>query len=184
MPEISLNVLDVAQNSVRAGAALIEITVSADSQADRLAIIIQDNGCGMTEEQAARVADPFYTSRTTRKVGLGVPFFKMAAELAGGSFSIRSKPGEGTRVEAVFQLSHIDRMPLGDMTSTIHTLVTMNPELDFIYRYQADGREFVLDTREFREILGGVSFQEPEVSAYIRDYLAENKRETDQDAVF
>lgn len=181
MPELSLNVLDVAQNSVRAEASLIEISVIADTAADRLTIQIRDNGCGMTEEQAAHVEDPFFTTRTTRKVGLGVPFFKLAALSTGGSFSIDTAPGAGTTVTAVFGLSHIDRMPLGDMVSTIHTLITMNEQIDFIYLYQVEERSFTLDTREFREILGDVSFQEPEVSAYIRDYLSENEREVRQD---
>lgn len=181
MPEISLNVLDVAQNSVRAEASLIGIFVTADTVADRLTITIQDDGCGMTPEQAAHVEDPFFTTRTTRKVGLGVPFFKMAALCTDGSFSIDTEPGKGTTVTAVFGLSHIDRMPLGDMVSTIHTLITMNEQIDFLYRYQIDDRSFTLDTREFREILGDASFQEPEISAYIHDYLAENEQEVRQD---
>lgn len=174
MPELSLNVLDVAQNSVRAGASLIGIDVIADTAADTLTIVIRDDGCGMTPEQAAQVEDPFFTTRTTRKVGLGVPFFKMAAICTGGSFSIDTAPEAGTTVTAVFGLSHIDRMPLGDMTGTIHTLITMNEQLDFLYLYRIDDRSFTLDTREFREILGDVSFKEPEVSAYIKEYLAEN----------
>ncbi len=179
MTELSLNVLDVAQNSVKAGASLIGITVEADTENDRLTIVIEDNGCGMTEEQVKQVTDPFYTTRTTRKVGLGVPFFKLAAESAGGRFGIASEPGKGTKVTAEFRLSHIDRMPLGDMTETIHSLVTMNVDIDFLYVYRVDKREFTLDTREFREILGGVPFNMPEVSGYIRDYLSENKAETD-----
>ncbi len=180
MPELSLNVLDVAQNSVRAEASLIEISVLADTLEDKLTIQIQDNGCGMTAEQAAHVEDPFFTTRTTRKVGLGVPFFKLAAESTGGSFSIDTAPGAGTTVTAVFKLSHIDRMPLGDMTSTIYTLITMNEQIDFLYLYQVDDRSFTLDTREFRQVLGDVSFQEPEISAYIKEYLAENEQETRQ----
>ncbi|MGN0243574.1 MAG: ATP-binding protein [Lachnospiraceae bacterium] len=177
MTELSLNVLDVAQNSVRAEASLIQIEVHADTVEDMLAITIRDNGCGMTEEQIRSVTDPFYTTRTTRKVGLGVPFFKMAAENTGGIFSIESKPGMGTTVYATFGLSHIDRMPLGDMAGTIHMLVTLNPQIDFIYQYMVDERSFVLDTREFREILGDISFDSPEVSAYIKEYLVENQTE-------
>lgn len=180
MPELSLNVLDVAQNSVRAGASLVEISVVADTAGDTLTIVIRDNGCGMTAEQAAKVEDPFFTTRTTRKVGLGVPFFKMAALCTGGSFSIDTAPGAGTTVTAVFGLTHIDRMPLGNMTDTIHTLITMNETLDFVYLYRIDDRSFTLDTREFREILGDVSFREPEISAYIRDYLKENEDEVSQ----
>lgn len=178
-----MNVLDVTQNSVRAEATLIQLSVIADTVADRLTIIIQDNGCGMTSEQAAQVEDPFFTTRTTRKVGLGVPFFKMAALCTGGSFSIDTAPGTGTTVTAVFGLSHIDRMPLGDMVSTVHTLITMNEQIDFVYRYQIDDRSFTLDTREFREILGDVSFQEPEVSSYIKEYLSENEKEVRQDII-
>ena len=180
MPEISLNVLDVAQNSVRAEASLIQLSVIADTAADRLTITIQDDGCGMTAEQVAHVEDPFFTTRTTRKVGLGVPFFKMAALCTGGDFTIDSTPGVGTTVTAVFGLSHIDRMPLGDMVSTVHTLITMNEHIDFVYLYQVDDRSYTLDTREFREILGDVSFQASEVSAYIREYLSENEQEVRQ----
>lgn len=179
MPELSLNILDVAENSTRAGATLTEISVTADTAADTLTVVIADNGCGMTDEQLRAVCDPFFTTRTTRKVGLGVPFFKQAAESAGGSFTIRSEYGVGTVVTAVFGLSHIDRMPLGDITATIHTLITMHKDTDFLYTYTVDDRSFVLDTREFREILGGVPFDTPEVSAYINDFLSENKRETD-----
>ncbi|MGN0586001.1 MAG: ATP-binding protein, partial [Oscillospiraceae bacterium] len=110
---------------------------------------------------------------------LGIPFFKMSAESTGGSFSIRSQKGVGTVTEAVYILSSIDRMPLGDITGTIHSLVTLNPDIDFLYTYSVDGRSFVMDTREFREILGDVSFAEAEVSNYINDYLTENKDETD-----
>ena len=179
MTEISLNILDVAENSTRAGASLVTITVSADTAADRLTVIIVDGGCGMTEEQVAHVTDPFFTTRTTRKVGLGVPFFKYAAESTGGSFTIQSQPGVGTTVTAVFVLSHIDRMPLGDISSTIHTLVVYHPDTDFRYIYEYDGKSFTLDTREFREILGDVPFDTPEISSYIMEYLTENKLETD-----
>lgn len=179
MPEISLNILDVAENSTRAGAHLVTITVDADTESDRLTVTIEDDGCGMTEEQLSKVTDPFFTSRTTRKVGLGIPFFKYAAESTGGSFSITSKPGVGTTVTAVFILSHIDRMPLGDISSTIHTLIVYHPETDFLYRYRYGDREFSLSTREFREILGDISFDVPEISAYILEYLQENKLETD-----
>lgn len=184
MPEISLNILDVAENSTRAGASLVQLTVDADTAADHLAIIIEDNGCGMTPEQVAHVTDPFFTSRTTRKVGLGVPFFKYAAESTGGSFTIESQPGKGTTVTAVFVLSHIDRMPLGDISSTIHTLVVYHPETDFLYRYSYNGASFTLDTRKFRQILGDVPFDTPEISDYIMEYLTENKLDTDGGAVY
>lgn len=184
MTEISLNILDVAENSTKAGATLVTITVDADFGADQLTVTIEDNGCGMTPEQVERVTDPFFTSRTTRKVGLGVPFFKYAAESTGGSFRIDSTTGVGTTVTATFTLSHIDRMPLGDINTTIHTLVVYHPETDFLYQYHYNGRSFTLDTREFKEVLEGVPFDTPEISAYILDYLTENKLETDGGAVY
>ncbi len=180
MPEISLNILDVAENSVRAQASLIEITVSVKPEEDTLTVWIRDDGCGMTPEQVSNVQDPFYTTRTTRKVGLGVPFFKQAAESTDGSFQISSELGKGTAVKAVFTLSHIDRMPLGDISSTIHTLIVFNEQIDFRYTYEYGDRSFVLDTRQMREMLGeGISFSEPEVSAFIKEYLETNKSETD-----
>ncbi len=179
MTEISLNVLDIANNSIRAQANLIEIIIQIQRDFDKLTITIADNGSGMTAEQIRQVEDPFFTTRTTRKVGLGVPFFKMAAESTGGSFQIDSEPGKGTRVVAVFALSHIDRMPLGDMNSTMHTLITLNTQIDFLYRYIFDSKEFTLDTREFRQILNDVPLNSPEVSAYIKEYLQENQYETD-----
>lgn len=179
LPELSLNVLDVAENSIRAHADLVKITVDIQEDADTLSIIFEDNGCGMNSEQIAKVEDPFFTTRTTRKVGLGVPFFKMAAESTGGSFSISSKQGCGTTTKAVFGLSHIDRMPLGDITETIHTLITFNTETDFIYTYRFNKKFFVLDTREFKQVLGGIPLDTPDVSAYIKEFLKENKNETD-----
>ncbi len=183
MPEISLNVLDVAENSIRAEASLVQILVTVDLEGNRLEIQIKDDGKGMTEEQMAKVTDPFFTTRTTRKVGLGIPFFKLAAEATGGSFQIESRVGEGTDVTTVFQLDHIDRMPLGDINSTIHTLIVYNPQTDFLYRYTYGQESFDLDTRQMKEILGGVPLDAPEVSAYIKEYLDENKLETDGGAI-
>lgn len=180
MPEISLNILDVAENSVRAKASLIEITVSVKPKEDTLSVIIRDDGCGMTADQVKRAQDPFFTTRTTRIVGLGLPFFKQAAESTGGTFSINSEKGIGTIVKAVFILSHIDRMPLGDISSTIHTLIVFNEHIDFRYTYEYADRGFTLDTREMRELLGeDISFSEPEVSVFIKEYLETNKAETD-----
>ncbi len=179
MTEISLNVLDVANNSIRANADLIEIKIQIQRDLDKLTITIADNGCGMTNEQLQSVEDPFFTTRTTRKIGLGIPFFKMAALSTGGSFQIKSAPNFGTTVVAEFTLSHIDRMPLGDMNSTMHTLITLNTQINFLYTYEFDGKQFTLDTREFREILDNVPLDTPEVSAYIKEYLEENQKETD-----
>ncbi len=174
MRELSLNVLDIAQNSITAGSTLTEITVDFDTTAKELTITISDNGCGMDEHKVKNVVDPFYTSRTTRKVGLGVPFYKMAAEMTGGRFHIESTPGVGTTSRAVFCYTNIDCMPLGDINDTIAVLIQCNPQLDFLYTYKLDGKEFKADTREFREILGDVPLNTNEVVVFIRDYLKEN----------
>ena len=172
-----MNILDVAENSVRAAANLVQITVDEQPSKDLLTIIIDDNGCGMTEEQLSMVSDPFYTTRTTRKVGLGIPFFRMAAELTGGHLSIQSKPGLGTVVTAQFVLSSIDLMPLGNINETIFTLIHGNPDMDFVYTRRKGQREILLDTRSFRRILEGIPLNDPKVSQFIREYLEENTQE-------
>lgn len=184
LPEISLNILDITENSVKAKATKIEIDIEADFKADNLTIKIIDNGCGMTSEQLKNVTNPFFTTRTTRKVGLGIPFFKMAAESTGGSFDIESKVGLGTTVTALFKLSHIDRMPMGDISLTIWQLVTMHQEINFVFNYKVDDNGFTLDTNEFKEVLGGISFTEPEVSRYIKEYLKENINDTLGEKIF
>ncbi len=173
MRELSLNVLDIAQNSISAGATLIELSVCEDTKNDRLSLVITDNGRGMTPEQLARVRDPFYTTRTTRKVGMGIPLFRMAAEMAGGELVIRSIVGEGTTVTATFGLTHIDRMPLGDMVGTVSALIRMNPHLDFVYRHNVDGQSFELDTRILREVLDDVPLSEPDVMEWINGNMKE-----------
>lgn len=184
MTELSLHVLDIAENSARAGASLISILIDTNVQTDRLTIRIEDNGHGMTKEELKRVTDPFYTSRTTRKVGLGIPLFQYAAESTGGIFSICSEKNHGTTVQAEFILSHIDRMPLGDITATMQTLILCHPEIDFYYLYRYNDKEFSLDTREMRTLLGDISFREPEISSFLREYLTENKLETDNGAIY
>lgn len=179
MTELSLNVLDIANNSISANASLIEININVDNNTDTLSISISDNGSGMTKEQVNKVTDPFYTTRTTREVGLGVPFFRQEALDTVGSFNIVSELGEGTTIDAVFGLSHIDRMPLGDINSTIFTLVIMNPHIDFFYTYAVDDNGFQLDTREFKSILGDIPFDNPDVSTFIKSYLEKNKWEVD-----
>jgi nitrogen fixation/metabolism regulation signal transduction histidine kinase len=177
LPEISLNILDVAQNALRAKATKVEICVEADMKSDLLQIWIRDNGSGMTTKQVEQVADPFFTTRTTRKVGLGISFFREAALATGGDFHIESEVEKGTLVQASFILSHIDRMPLGNMVDTIYTLILMHQEVEWIYTYQVDKRKFTLDTKEFKKILGDVPFETPEVSKYIKEFLKTNMEE-------
>ena len=173
MRELSLNVLDIAQNSISANAPLIEIEVLENTAKNELLIGIYDNGRGMTEEQVKNVRDPFFTTCTTRKVGMGIPLFKLAAEQTGGHLDIQSEVGVGTRVTAVFKTDSIDFTPIGDMNSTVLMLITMNTDRDFIYRFGIDERIFTLSTKELREILGDVPFSEPSVSMWIKEYLEE-----------
>lgn len=173
MRELSLNVMDVAQNSIRAEAKLVAITVNESDKNDRLSISIEDNGCGMTEEQVKKVVDPFFTTRTTRKVGLGIPLFKLSAEQTGGSFDIKSQVGKGTVTKANYVKSHVDMTPLGDINSTIEILIRCNPDTDFVFTHSTDNGSFTLDTRELREILGDVSLDTPDVLEWINQYLEE-----------
>ena len=182
MRELSLNVMDIAQNSIRAGASLTTIRVDESIPESTLSITVADNGCGMSEEQVKSVIDPFFTTRTTRKVGLGVPLFKMEAEMTGGSFNIDSTLGVGTTLTAVFKTSHVDMIPLGEIGAVMHLLITCNPEIDFLYirsKVNAAGEEklLTLDTREFRAQLGEVPFSEPDVAEWIKEYIAEMESE-------
>ena len=176
MRELSLNVMDVAQNSVRAEATLVRISVTESDKDDRLTIEIADDGCGMTQEQVQQVIDPFFTTRTTRKVGLGVPLFKLSAEQTGGSFDIQSEKGVGTTTTASYVKSHVDMTPLGDINSTVKILIRCNPQIDFVYTCTTDNGSFTLDTRELREVLGDVSLDTPDVLVWIGDYLEENTK--------
>lgn len=175
MREISLNILDIAQNSISAKATLIEIELS--EQSNILTVKIADNGKGMSPEQLEQVRDPFFTTRTTRKVGMGIPLFKMAAEMTGGSFDIKSTLGKGTTVTAVFRTDSIDFTPVGDMAATMCSLISMNTEIDFVYRRVIGEQEFTLDTRQMREILGDVPLSSPEVTEFINDFICENTTE-------
>lgn len=177
LPEISLNILDIAQNSIAADADRIEIRLFRDTGKKTLTVTISDNGKGMTEEMVREVTDPFFTTRTTRKVGLGIPFFKQAAECTGGKFSISSQVGFGTCTAAVFCTDHIDCMPLGDVNATILSLITMNEQICFFYEYRVNRSGFYLDTGEMREILGDISFSQPEVGKFLKEYLQENESE-------
>ena len=170
--------MDVAQNSITAGASLIEIRVEEDRKKGELVIFIIDNGKGMSEEQVQRVIDPFYTTRTTRKVGLGVPLFKMEAEMTGGDFSTWSKFGEGTEVRARSCTPHVDMIPLGDIDDTIVLLISCNPDRDFRFVHQVDGAKVELDTRQLREVLGeDVPLNAPDVVQWMRGYLQEQAEE-------
>lgn len=171
MRELALHVLDIIQNSLRAGATLIKVEIVEDTILDSLVITIEDDGRGMDGALVEKVVDPFTTTRTTRKVGLGIPLLKMAAERSGGEFSISSEPGKGTMVRASFQHSHIDRMPLGNIADTMWTVIIGNPEVDVIYRHLVNQRVFELDTREVKAEIGEDGLTLPVVIEWLRSYL-------------
>ena len=178
MKELSLNILDIAENSLKAGASLTEITIT--EAGNLLTLTIKDNGCGMTDEVEKNVLNPFYTTRTTRKVGMGIPLLKLEAELTGGELTITSKhiseyPEEhGTVVTATFHKNHIDCTPLGDVVSSITTLIQGHPDRDFLFTHKTEEREVALDTRELREVLGeDVPLNTYDVIKWIEDYLSE-----------
>ncbi len=174
MKELSLNILDIAENSVKAKANLTEILLNEDDASFEM--IIKDDGSGMPEEIVKGVTDPFYTTRTTRKVGLGLPLLKMAAEQTGGGIEITSSQGEdhGTTVKAVFYKNHLDFTPLGDVVSTMTILVQGHPDTDFLFVHKKGENEVKLDTRELREVLGAdVPLNEYEVIKWISEFLRE-----------
>ncbi len=179
MQEISLHILDLAYNAVEAGARQVSIEVIEDRAADRLTIRVGDDGRGMDEATVRRVVGPFYTSRNVRKVGLGLSLLELAAEAAGGGLRIVSEAGQGTTVEATFQLSHVDRAPLGDLAATVLVLVAGQPEVGFRYRHVVDGQEFEFDGEAYREALGTLPPQHPVALRWLRGALAEDYTATE-----
>lgn len=172
MRDISLHILDISENSIRAGCSLVRIDMIIDKAKDELAVVIEDNGTGMSKEMLERVKSPFTTSRTTRKVGLGIPLFVASCENTGGRLNIDSEPGKGTKLTARLKFSHIDRPPLGDIAETIATLTILNPAIDFAFTAKYD-EAFEYDTRQLKATLGDVPITNPDVMVFIREYLQE-----------
>lgn len=177
MRDISLHVLDIVQNSIRAGAKRVSIRVDESPEDDLFSLTVSDDGCGMTAEVLARVRDPFFTTRKERSVGLGIPLLAAKCEACGGSLSIESQPGRGTVVTARMQFSHIDRPPLGDIIDTVLTLIALNPGLALEFEHRVDGREYGISTEDIRRILGGdVPLGNPAVIGFLREYLESRER--------
>ena len=174
MRELALHLLDVAQNALEAGATRVAIEIDEDLQADRLTIRVADNGRGMDAELVARVQDPFTTTRTTRRVGLGLPLLAAATRRCAGDLEIVSQPGQGTVVTATFQHSHIDRAPLGNVRSTLVTVLLADPALELTYRHRVGEREFAFSAAEVRQQLDGVPLSVGPVIQWIGEYLDEN----------
>ena len=172
MKELSLNILDIAENSLRAQATLVQIDVT--SQNNLLTIAIGDNGCGMDEQLLSTVTNPYTTTRTTRNVGLGIPLIKMEAEMAGGTFDIQSTLGVGTTVTATFAVDHIDRPPLGDIGETMMTLLAELGNTRIVFTYRANNQTFTFDTNDLQQQLDGIPLDTPEVLLFVKQLINEN----------
>ncbi len=177
MRELALHIMDLAENGLNAGATLIALSVDEDRLANRLTITIRDNGRGIPEKLVNEALSPFFTTRTTRRVGLGLSLFREASRRCEGSFELKSEEGTGTEVSATFRLDHIDLAPLGDMGSTLSCLIMGNPGVDFLYRHRVDDRTFQLDTRQVKAELEGVDINEPQVVQYIGALINESVSE-------
>ncbi len=175
MRELSLHILDLLENSVEAGASKIRLSIREDLEKDWMVIEIADNGCGMSKELMEQVLDPFTTTRKTRHVGLGLPLFLETARRCGGDLWIESKPGEGTKVEATFRHSHVDRAPLGDMPAALLAILLSSRRVDLDYRHQVGSREFRFDSSEIRKELEEVPLSHPKVRAWIIQSLREGE---------
>jgi hypothetical protein len=180
--ELSLHILDIVENSTRAEAKTVYITIIEDTTRDILSLEIRDNGSGMSEDVLKKAMDPFFTTKTVRNIGLGLPMLAQAAEITKGKFIIESKGGEGTRVTAEFKLSHIDRQPLGDIASTLVTLIAGNTDVDFIYRHQHNDREYILDTRDVKREIDDVPINHVEVLSFIREHIQGGLKEIGTEA--
>jgi len=169
--ELALHLLDIAENSISAQARNITVSVMEDTRQDRLKLSVEDDGRGMDAEMVRRVVDPFVTTRTTRKVGLGIPLLKAAAEACQGGMKIESTPGKGTRLEVVFQRSHIDRMPLGDLPGTFLNMMIGAPQIHWVFVYTVDDNVFELDDAPIKEELDGIPLTDPDVLNFLRKTL-------------
>ena len=174
MKDLSLHILDIVHNSIRANARLIEISMDEDTATDRYSMHIADNGKGIEPEMLKTVSDAYTTSRTTRKVGLGLPLLRQNAEQAGGSFNIESQVGRGTQVQACFGHSHLDRPPLGDIAGVLVQLFVAFPEIVFVYKHQTTKGDYVCDTREVLESLDGTPLHQRDIRKFVIEMIDEN----------
>jgi aspartate carbamoyltransferase regulatory subunit len=180
MKELSLHILDIAQNSVAAKADLITINIIENSINDKMTIEIVDNGKGIPKEMLKKVTDPFVTSRTNRKVGLGIALFKEAAEMCDGKFEIESAVNIGTKVKAEFRLSHIDRAPLGNMSETMVSLISANTTIDIVYNHRVNEKTFTFDTREIKQKIEGISIDNIDILIWIKEYIQQGIMEVSE----
>ena len=177
MRELALHILDMVENSIEAGACYVALTIDEHPETDTLTIVVQDDGRGMDTTTVQQVRDPFYTTRTTRHVGLGIPLFAAAAERCAGGLEIESELGKGTKVTATFQHTHIDRAPLGDLPSTLMCILMRGTCFDLHYEHHVGRRAFVLDTSEIKSTLEDIPLSHPEVRKWLGEYIAQGEQE-------
>jgi hypothetical protein len=177
MRELSLHILDIVQNSIAAEAKNIYIEIYEESSSNIFRITITDDGKGMDEETLNRVNNSFISSRTTRKIGMGIAIFRAAAEIAGGSLVVRSSPGKGTTVTAAFERNNVDRMPLGDIAETIIVLIMRAKDIEYTYHHIYNGRDFIFSTNNIKEIIEDLPIDNYEILQYIKKYINENLME-------
>ncbi len=177
MRELSLHILDIMQNSIKAEATHIHLEVNEQILENTLTIIIEDNGKGMSQEMCNQVTNPYVTTRTLRKVGLGLPFFKQLCDECEGQLKIESELGKGTRIEASMSYNHIDRLPLGNIGSTLGTVIMAKPDIHYTYTHIYNSKSFQLDTLQIKEILDGVPIENIEVIQWLQCYIEENREQ-------
>ncbi|MGD0278328.1 MAG: ATP-binding protein [Smithella sp.] len=182
MLELAEHILDIAENSIRAGAKTVEIIINEDTAKDLLSIEINDDGSGMTKEEIKKAFDPFYTTKKVRRFGLGIPLLANAAQMAGGHLDLKSIKGKGTKLKATFQLDHLDRQPMGNISTTIINLIAGNSSVDFIYKHRHNDRRFSLDTSEIRREIGDLPINHFEILKYIRGVIDEGLSEIQPEA--
>ena len=180
MKELSLHILDIAQNAINANASNIEIGITEETATNLLTIMITDNGYGMSKELIERCLNPFYTTKN-KKTGLGIPLLKQHAEMANGKLEIRSTPQKGTCIQASFELNHIDRQPMGNITETFIGLIRANPEIDFNFTHTVNQNNYNVNTKEIKTELDGISMHSPEVLNFLKEMVAENLRKIKTD---
>jgi hypothetical protein len=182
MNDLSMHILDIIQNSLSAGASVIELHVWEDVANNLLTITIKDNGKGMTPEQVSQVTDPFFTSRTTRRVGLGLPLYRQTAEQSGGALTIESETGAGTTITATFVYDHIDRPPMGDLANALVLMMSANPDCTFRFVYRFNERTYSVDTQEINEALEGLAINDVRVMKMVEQMIGENMRALGEDS--
>ena len=174
MNNISMHILDIVQNSISAKASLIEIHIREDLKKNIFEVFIKDNGKGMDDEMLTYVTDPYTTTRTTRKVGLGIPLLKHSAEQAGGYVKVHSEKDFGTSVHATLQHAHIDRPPIGDCAGTIVLLAAANPEIEFKYVHRVNDKKYVFNTIEVKQLLEETKINDPKIRGFLKEMILEN----------